>query len=105
MNGPAWQTPAAFSGTGAEAVRTSQELGLEGVMAKRLKSVYRPGRRTKDWVKVKNIRTQEVVIGGWTPGKGNRSGTIGALLLGLPDRGRPGLHRQGRHRFHPANTG
>lgn len=84
LNGPAWQTPAAFTGTGAEAVRTSQELGLEGVMAKRLTSVYRPGKRTRDWVKVKNVRTQEVVIGGWTPGKGTRSGTIGALLLGLP---------------------
>ncbi len=84
LDGPAWQTPAAFDGTGQQAVRTSQELGLEGVMAKRLTSLYRPGKRTKDWVKVKNLRTQEVVIGGWTPGKGTRSGTIGALLLGLP---------------------
>lgn len=84
LDGPAWQTPAAFEGTGAEAVRTSQELGLEGVMAKRLSSIYRPGRRTKEWVKVKNIRTQEVVIGGWTPGQGRRADTIGALLLGLP---------------------
>jgi len=67
-----------------QAVKTSQDLGLEGVMAKRLTSIYRPGKRTKDWVKVKNVRTQEVVIGGWTPGQGNRAGTIGALLLGLP---------------------
>ncbi|HEX2903169.1 MAG TPA: non-homologous end-joining DNA ligase [Jatrophihabitans sp.] len=85
LDGPNWQTPPAFQGTGAEAVRTSQELGLEGVMAKRLRSAYRPGKRSKDWIKVKNIRTQEVLVGGWTPGKGNRSGTIGALLLGLPD--------------------
>jgi bifunctional non-homologous end joining protein LigD len=35
-------------------------------------------------VKVKNIRTQEVVVGGWSPGKGRREGTIGSLLLGLP---------------------
>lgn len=84
LDGPAWQTPAAFAGTGAEAVRTSQEFGLEGVMAKRLASVYRPGRRTQDWIKIKNIRAQEVVIGGWTPGKGRRSDTVGALLLGLP---------------------
>jgi bifunctional non-homologous end joining protein LigD len=33
---------------------------------------------------VKNIRTQEVVVGGWTPGQGNRGGTIGSLLLGVP---------------------
>jgi bifunctional non-homologous end joining protein LigD len=84
LAGTAWQTPPAFPGTGADAVRTSQELGLEGVMAKRLRSIYRPGRRSHDWVKVKNIQTQEVVIGGWTPGKGRRSNTVGALLLGLP---------------------
>ena len=84
LDGPAWRTPAAFAGTGAEAVRTSKELGLEGVLAKRLDSAYRPGKRSRDWVKVKNISAQEVVIGGWTPGKGNRSDTIGALLLGLP---------------------
>ena len=56
-------------------------------MAKRLTSRYRPGRRSPDWVKVKNIRTQEVVVGGWSPGKGRRSGTIGSLLLGLPGEG------------------
>ena len=84
LDGPAWQSPPAFDGTGAEAVRTSQSLGLEGVMAKRQDSIYRPGRRTKDWIKVKNIKTQEVVIGGWTPGQGRRADTVGALLLGLP---------------------
>jgi bifunctional non-homologous end joining protein LigD len=36
-------------------------------------------------VKVKNIQTQEVVIGGWRPGKGRRAGTVGSLLMGLPD--------------------
>ncbi|MGI8880600.1 MAG: non-homologous end-joining DNA ligase [Jatrophihabitans sp.] len=84
LSGPAWQTPAGFTGSGAEAVRTSQEQQLEGVLAKRLASVYMPGRRSPDWIKVKNIRTQEVVIGGWQPGKGRREGTIGSLLLGVP---------------------
>ncbi|HEU5269300.1 MAG TPA: hypothetical protein VFU36_05185, partial [Jatrophihabitans sp.] len=49
LDGPSWRTPAAFSGTGAEAVRTSKELGLEGVMAKRLDSPYRPGKRSREW--------------------------------------------------------
>jgi bifunctional non-homologous end joining protein LigD len=84
LSGPAWRTQAAFAGTGAEAVRTSKELGLEGVLAKRLDSPYRPGKRSREWLKVKNLFTQEVVIGGWTPGQGNRTDTIGALLLGLP---------------------
>jgi bifunctional non-homologous end joining protein LigD len=84
LAGPAWQTPPAFAGSGAAAVKASQDQGLEGVVAKRRASLYTPGRRSPDWVKVKNIRTQEVVIGGWSPGKGRRSATFGALLLGIP---------------------
>lgn len=84
LSGPAWQTPPAFSGNGTEAVRVSQEQGLEGVVAKRLASFYTPGRRSPDWVKVKNIRTQEVILGGWRPGSGRREDAIGSLLLGLP---------------------
>jgi bifunctional non-homologous end joining protein LigD len=57
-------------------------------VAKRDASPYRPGRRSPDWLKVKNFRTQEVVIGGWAPGRGRRDGTIGSLLLGIPDGGR-----------------
>ncbi len=54
-------------------------------MAKRRDSPYRPGRRHADWTKVKSFRTQEVVIGGWTEGRGEREGSLGALLLGIPD--------------------
>lgn len=79
-----WQTPPAFAGDGQHAVDASKQQHLEGVMAKRSSSRYLPGRRSPDWVKVKNFRTQEVVVGGWSPGKGRRAGTVGALLLGLP---------------------
>lgn len=58
--------------------------GLEGVVAKRRNSPYRPGRRHPDWIKIKSFRTQEVVIGGWTDGRGERAGSLGALLLGVP---------------------
>ena len=61
------------------------ELGLEGVMAKRADSRYQPGRRSRSWIKLKLERTQEVVVGGWRPGAGARLGTIGALLVGIPD--------------------
>jgi bifunctional non-homologous end joining protein LigD len=94
LNGPAWQTPAPLEGTAAQAFALSQELKLEGVVAKRRTSVYRPGRRSPDWIKLKNIRTQEVIVGGWRPGAGNRAGTIGSLLLGLP--APDGLHYIGR---------
>jgi bifunctional non-homologous end joining protein LigD len=96
LAGESWQTPPAFEGNGAQAVRASQKQGLEGVVAKRLTSRYRPGRRSPDWVKVKNIRAQEVVVGGWSPGKGRRSGTIGSLLLGLPDADEGGLRYIGQ---------
>ena len=52
-----------------------------------------------DWIKVKSFRTQEVVIGGWTEGRGEREGSLGALLLGIPDAGRAALRRQGRDRL------
>ena len=79
-----WQVPPAFRGSGQDAVRASQSLQLEGVVAKRLASTYRPGQRSKDWVKIKNLRTQEVVIGGWSAGLGHRAQTLGALLVGIP---------------------
>ena len=60
----------------------AQRQGLEGLMAKRVGSRYLPGRRTPDWVKVKLQRRQEMVIGGWADGQGERSGTLGSLLVG-----------------------
>jgi bifunctional non-homologous end joining protein LigD len=84
LRGPHWDTPPVVRGGGAEALAASKRLGLEGVVAKRLDAGYEPGRRSRAWVKVKNFATQEVVIGGWTPGQGRRAGTVGSLLLGLP---------------------
>ncbi len=84
LTGPSWQTPPYFAGGGAAVVDASLEQGLEGVVAKRLDSGYRPGRRSDDWRKIKNIRTQEVVIVGWKPGQGRRAGGIGSLLLAVP---------------------
>src|SRR6202034_1962654 len=57
---------------------------LEGVVVKRRAAPYLPGSRAGDWIKEKNFFTQEVVIGGWTEGKGERDGSLGALLLGIP---------------------
>jgi bifunctional non-homologous end joining protein LigD len=70
---------------GSEVLAISVEQGLEGVIAKRRDSPYSPGQRTSQWIKVKNVRTQEVVIGGWAEGKGELAGALGALLLGIPD--------------------
>jgi bifunctional non-homologous end joining protein LigD len=63
---------------------STQAQGLEGVVAKRRSGRYHPGRRTETWVKVKNVRRQSAVVGGWKPGSGGRTGAIGSLLLGVP---------------------
>ncbi len=76
--------PPAFEGDIAAALRTTRELGLEGVIAKRRDSTYTAGRRSRAWVKVKHVRTQEVVIGGWKPGNGRRAHRVGSLLIGIP---------------------
>jgi bifunctional non-homologous end joining protein LigD len=76
------------------ALDISEDLGLEGVVAKRRDGVYKPGRRSTDWLKFKHVRTQEVVIGGWRPGNGARRDSIGSLLLGVPTDG--GLRYVGR---------
>lgn len=61
--------------------------GLEGIVAKKLGCPYRPGRRSKEWLKVKTILEADLVIGGWTKGEGSRSQTFGALLVGAYDDG------------------
>jgi bifunctional non-homologous end joining protein LigD len=85
LNGPQWRTPAYHAGDGAVLLEASAAQGLEGIVAKRLDSPYEPGRRGSSWLKVKNTRRQELVIGGWLPGKGRREGRIGALLVGYYD--------------------
>ncbi|HEY3830589.1 MAG TPA: DNA ligase D [Solirubrobacteraceae bacterium] len=82
LDGPAWQTPASHSGDARGLLAATAEHGLEGLIAKQLESPYRPGERSRQWLKIKNTARQELVIGGWLPGKGRRSGQLGALLMG-----------------------
>jgi bifunctional non-homologous end joining protein LigD len=80
--GPNWQVPEARTEDGAGLLAAVREQGLEGLVAKRLDSRYEAGRRSHAWRKVKVRRTQELVVGGWRLGEGNRAGTIGSLLVG-----------------------
>lgn len=68
----------------ARALSVSRDLGLEGIVAKRVDSTYQPGRRSRDWIKVKHVRSQEVVVIGWSPGSGVRTDTIGSVLVAVP---------------------
>jgi bifunctional non-homologous end joining protein LigD len=89
LGSPSWAvTPSFTDVTGDEILSASVDAGMEGVVAKRRSGPYRPGRRSRDWIKVKNLRTQEVVIGGHTRGTGARSADFGALLLGVPSGGK-----------------
>jgi bifunctional non-homologous end joining protein LigD len=55
---------------------------IEGIVAKKSTSVYRPGKRSRDWQKIKTTWEADVVVGGWSKGEGNRSSTFGSLLVG-----------------------
>lgn len=84
LAGDHWVVPPSHEGPGADVLDAARAAGLEGVVAKRAESPYRPGQRSREWVKVKLLRTQEVVVGGWSPGQGARAERIGALLVGVP---------------------
>ena len=60
--------------------------GLEGVVAKRKAGIYEAGKRSKDWLKIKAVNSDEFIICGFTQGTGNRSKTFGALVLGYYDK-------------------
>jgi bifunctional non-homologous end joining protein LigD len=98
LKGPNWQTPSYHRGDGKSLLELTKQRDLEGLVAKRLDSRYLAGRRTRAWLKVKNLMGQELVIGGWLPGQGRRAGTLGARLVGYyeDEDGTPQLKYSGR---------
>ncbi|HWK29468.1 MAG TPA: non-homologous end-joining DNA ligase [Solirubrobacter sp.] len=83
LAGPCWQVPAYHVGNGPGLLEATKQQGLEGLVAKRLDGTYLPGRRSPGWLKVKNVRSTDVVVGGWVGGDGGRLGRIGALTIGF----------------------
>jgi bifunctional non-homologous end joining protein LigD len=78
LDGPAWRTAGFSVGNGAALLEASRAHGLEGLVAKRLDSRYQPGRRSPDWIKLKNFTTGRFVVGGWvTHGDGRRGLLVG----------------------------
>lgn len=69
-------------GDGKDFFKIADKAGLEGVIAKRANAKYTPNKRTDSWLKVKGVKRQEFVIGGFTPPKSSRK-HFGALLLGV----------------------
>ncbi|MEV4925804.1 non-homologous end-joining DNA ligase [Streptomyces roseoverticillatus] len=87
LAGPAWSVPAYVAGHARQAWDATLEAGFEGVVAKRLTSVYTPGIRSAEWRKTKHVVTIDVVIGGWAEGRGALSGLPGAVLAGVEEPG------------------
>lgn len=73
---------AAFDESGLEFFETAKKMGLEGIMAKKADSLYVQGDRTKNWLKIKANKRQEVVIGGFTKNDGS-SKLFSSLLVGV----------------------
>jgi bifunctional non-homologous end joining protein LigD len=95
-----WQTPPAYD-DGQMLFDATYQQGLEGIVSKRLSSRYRPGQRSKDWVKFAHRRRESYVVGGWRRETDSKD-RIGAVLLGEPTaegllyRGRVGSGIAGR---------
>ncbi|MFE9305975.1 ATP-dependent DNA ligase [Streptomyces sp. NPDC006856] len=87
LAGSNWSTPAAIVGHGTQALEMTRSAGLEGLVAKRLTSPYQPGTRSRAWIKIRNVETADIIIGGWLPGHGRLTNLPGALLMGQPRSG------------------
>lgn len=88
LAGDHWLTPPCCAGGGRTMLEAARQSAMEGVVAKQIDSPYEPGLRSGAWRKIKLIKRQEFVIGGWMPGQGAIAGMLGALLVGYYDGGR-----------------
>jgi bifunctional non-homologous end joining protein LigD len=77
------QVSPAIRNDGTALFEAAKAQDLEGIVAKRMSSTYRPGARSKDWLKIKTVFDLDAVVVGWTDGTGNRQGTVGSLVLAL----------------------
>ncbi len=77
-----------FTEDGKRLFELTRKMGLEGIMAKLKRGLYHPGKRVKEWLKLKHFQTMDCVICGYTKGKGKREGVFGALVLGTFENGK-----------------
>jgi bifunctional non-homologous end joining protein LigD len=100
LDGPRWRIPGYRHDGGADLLEAARRQGLEGIVAKRMESPYRPGKRTGEWIKTRVWRRQEFVIGGYIPGEGRRSKRVGSLLVGYYDKRRSELRKGAGQQLH-----
>jgi bifunctional non-homologous end joining protein LigD len=92
LNDDRWQTPPTYA-DGPMLFDATYQQALEGIVSKRLTSRYRPGLRSKDWLKFAHRRRESYVVGGWRLETDSQD-RLGAVLVGRPGPG--GLHYRGR---------
>lgn len=97
VKGPNWELSPARIGEGEAMLETARLHHLEGIVAKRVDSIYEPGRRSPSWLKIKIVQRQEFVVGGYTNEKGTGvRGGLGSLQVGYYDcSAAPKLHYAG----------
>jgi bifunctional non-homologous end joining protein LigD len=100
LHGPRWRTPAYRLDGGPDLLEAARRQGLEGIVAKRTDSPYRPGKRTGEWIKTRVWRRQEFVIGGYIPGEGRRAKRVGSLLVGYYEKRRSELRKKQSQTLH-----
>lgn len=71
-----------FDAAGTEFFNIAKQMGLEGIIAKKADSLYYPGERSREWLKIKTSNRQEVVIGGYTKNEGSAK-PFSSLLVGV----------------------
>jgi bifunctional non-homologous end joining protein LigD len=81
------QVSPSVAGEGRALSETVRSRKMEGIVAKKLGSPYRTGRRTREWLKIKVVYEADVVVGGWSRGEGTRADSFGALLVGAYEEG------------------
>jgi bifunctional non-homologous end joining protein LigD len=81
-DGPRWRTPRHFVGESERVLAATREHGLEGVVAKRLGSLYLPGARNGAWLKHKHRRVESFAVTGWSPAEPRRPESLLLARIG-----------------------
>jgi len=87
-DGANWRTPPFVDDDPEALLKLANERDLEGIVVKRLDSVYEPGVRSNAWRKIKIRRRQEFVVGGWLEGRRSLEKQLGSLMVGVWNDGR-----------------
>lgn len=88
IEGPSWKITPFQHGKGSEMLKVAEKHSMEGLIAKKIDSIYEVGRRSDHWKKIKLVQSQEFVVGGWLPGAGANEGGIRSLLMGYHEKGK-----------------